>query len=41
MIAWLWRLAGLAVVAALIAGWSEIAALKLISPVFLPSPERA
>ena len=37
----LWRLAGLAVVAALIAGWSEIAALKWVSPVFLPSPERA
>ena len=31
MTAWLWRVAGLAVVAALIAGWSEIAALKLVS----------
>jgi ABC-type nitrate/sulfonate/bicarbonate transport system permease component len=41
MTALLWRLAGLAVVAALIAGWSEIAALKWVSPVFLPSPERA
>ena len=41
MTALLWRLAGLAVVAALIAGWSEIAALKWVSPVFLPSPEHA
>ena len=35
-----WRLAGLAVVAALIALWGEIAALKLVSPVFLPTPAR-
>ena len=35
-----WRAAGLAVVAALIALWGEIAALKLISPVFLPTPAR-
>jgi ABC-type nitrate/sulfonate/bicarbonate transport system permease component len=35
-----WRLAGLAVVVALIAIWGEIAALKLISPVFLPTPAR-
>lgn len=35
-----WRVAGLAVVAALIALWAEIAALKLISPVFLPTPAR-
>jgi sulfonate transport system permease protein len=35
-----WRVAGLAVVAALIALWGEIAALKLISPVFLPTPAR-
>jgi ABC-type nitrate/sulfonate/bicarbonate transport system permease component len=41
MIALLWRAAGLAMVAALIWLWAEIAALKLISPVFLPSPERA
>lgn len=41
MTAWLWRVAGLGVVAALIAGWSEIAALKWVSPVFLPPPERA
>jgi sulfonate transport system permease protein len=35
-----WRVAGLAVVAALIALWGEIAALKLVSPVFLPTPAR-
>ena len=35
-----WRAAGLLVVAALIALWGEIAAAKLISPVFLPTPER-
>ncbi|RBP01192.1 ABC-type nitrate/sulfonate/bicarbonate transport system permease component [Roseiarcus fermentans] len=35
-----WRAASLAVVAALIALWGEIAALKLISPVFLPAPGR-
>ena len=36
-----WRAAGLAVVAALVALWGEIAALKLVSPVFLPTPARA
>jgi len=35
-----WRVAGLVVVVALIALWAEIAALKLVSPVFLPTPER-
>ena len=35
-----WRIAGLAVVAALIALWGEIAALRLVSPVFLPTPAR-
>ena len=35
-----WRAAGLVVVVALIALWGEIAALKLVSPVFLPTPER-
>lgn len=37
----LWRLASLAVVLAGLAAWREIAALKLVSPIFLPSPERA
>ena len=37
-LAWL---AGLVVVVALIALWGEIAALKLVSPVFLPTPARA
>jgi len=41
MIALAWRAAGLAVLAAFIALWGEIAALKLISPVFLPTPLRA
>ena len=36
-----WRAAGVVVVAALIALWGEIAALKLVSPVFLPTPARA
>jgi sulfonate transport system permease protein len=35
-----WRAAGLIVVVALIALWGEIASLKLVSPVFLPSPAR-
>jgi sulfonate transport system permease protein len=35
-----WRGAGLVVVMALIALWGEIAALKLVSPVFLPTPAR-
>jgi sulfonate transport system permease protein len=36
-----WRLASLAFVLAALFGWREIAAFKLVSPVFLPSPERA
>ena len=35
-----WRLAGLAVLAALVAFWSEAVALKWVSPVFLPAPSR-
>ncbi len=35
-----WRAAGLVVVVALIALWSQIAAAKLVSPVFLPTPMR-
>ena len=40
MIALAWRAAGVLVVAALIALWAAIAALKLVSPVFLPTPAR-
>ena len=36
-----WRIGSLAVGAMLIALWQVIAQLKLVSPVFLPSPERA
>ena len=36
-----WRVASLAVVLVALLAWREIAALKLVSPVFLPSPERA
>ena len=36
-----WRAASLAVAIAALLAWREIAALKLVSPVFLPSPERA
>jgi sulfonate transport system permease protein len=35
-----WRGAGLVVVVAFIALWGEIAALKLVSPIFLPTPAR-
>jgi ABC-type nitrate/sulfonate/bicarbonate transport system permease component len=35
-----WRACGVAVVALFITLWGEIAALKLVSPVFLPSPAR-
>jgi sulfonate transport system permease protein len=35
-----WRVGGLAVVASLIGLWGEIASLKLVSPVFLPTPPR-
>jgi ABC-type nitrate/sulfonate/bicarbonate transport system permease component len=37
----MWRLASLAVLAALVALWAEVAALKLVPPLFLPSPWRA
>src|SRR5882757_147153 len=37
----LWRLASLAVAAGFIALWQLIADLKLVSPVFLPGPDRA
>jgi ABC-type nitrate/sulfonate/bicarbonate transport system permease component len=40
MTAWVWRVAGLAVLAALIAFWSEAVALKWVSPVFVPAPGR-
>ena len=40
MNAFVWRFGGLAVVALMIALWGEVAALKLVSPVFLPAPER-
>lgn len=40
MIALAWRAAGVLVVAALIALWGVIAELKLVSPVFLPTPAR-
>jgi ABC-type nitrate/sulfonate/bicarbonate transport system permease component len=36
----LWFLGGLAVLALLVFGWSEIARARLVSPVFLPGPER-
>lgn len=35
-----WRLGGLIVVAALIGIWAEIAALKIVPPLFLPTPLR-
>ena len=38
---WLWRLASLLVLAGFIGLWGEVAALKLVSPVFLPTPLRA
>ncbi len=37
----LWRLASFAVAAGFIALWQMIANLKLVSPVFLPGPDRA
>jgi sulfonate transport system permease protein len=40
MRAFLWRLAGLGVLAALVGVWSEAVALKWVSPVFLPAPTR-
>jgi len=39
--AFAWRSGSLAVVAAAILGWREIVAFKLVSPVFLPAPDRA
>jgi len=41
MMALAWRAASLLVLAGLVALWGEIAAYKLISPVFLPTPLRA
>ena len=35
-----WRLGSLAVLVALVALWGEIAALKLVPPLFLPTPAR-
>ncbi|MDA9500592.1 ABC transporter permease [Bradyrhizobium sp. CCBAU 11357] len=37
----LWRVASILVAASFIAAWQLIANLKLVSPVFLPGPERA
>lgn len=37
----LWRIASIAVFAAFIYGWHLVAENRLVSPVFLPSPERA
>ncbi len=37
----LWRIASLAVAAGFVALWQGIANLKLVSPVFLPGPDRA
>jgi sulfonate transport system permease protein len=36
-----WRLASFIVLTAAIAAWGEVAAMKLIPPLFLPSPARA
>jgi sulfonate transport system permease protein len=41
MKALLWRLASLAVAAGFVAAWQIVASLKLVSPVFLPGPDRA
>ena len=41
MKALLWRLAGLAVLAGFVGLWALVAAYKLVSPVFLPTPARA
>ncbi|XSC47383.1 ABC transporter permease [Bradyrhizobium sp. RDT10] len=38
---WAWRLASFAVAAALVLGWQAIANARLVSPVFLPGPDRA
>lgn len=39
--AFLWRVVSFAVAAALVAVWQLIANLRLVSPVFLPGPDRA
>ena len=39
--AWIWRIVSFAVAAGLIALWQLIANLRLVSPVFLPGPDRA
>jgi sulfonate transport system permease protein len=41
MIAWLWRLASIVVVVAIVFAWQWIADHKLVSQVFLPGPDRA
>jgi ABC-type nitrate/sulfonate/bicarbonate transport system permease component len=40
-VAMLWRLASLAVAAGFVALWQVVANLRLVSPVFLPGPDRA
>lgn len=40
-VSWLWRLASFAVAAALVMTWQAIANARLVSPVFLPGPDRA
>lgn len=39
--AWLWRMASFAVAAGVIALWQAVADARLVSPVFLPGPDRA
>src|SRR5207237_2566258 len=41
MRALLWRLASFAVAAGCVAAWQIVADFKLVSPVFLPGPDRA
>jgi sulfonate transport system permease protein len=41
MKALLWRLASIAVAAGFVAAWQIVADFKLVSPVFLPGPDRA
>jgi sulfonate transport system permease protein len=41
MKALIWRLASLAVAVGFIAAWQIVASFKLISPIFLPGPDRA
>ena len=40
-VAILWRVASFAVAAGFVALWQAIASWKLVSPVFLPGPDRA